>query len=196
MYPSEYEGHLGDLMVSTEEIKSRINELAELIHKDYEGSRPVMLCTLKGACPFYQHLLDAMQDLKHGYTMEFLRASSYAGISTTGNVKVLGAELERKAIENRHVILVEDIVDTGTTVANLIPKLQTLGPKSIQVCTLLEKRLGEGEKPAAKAKYSGFSIPNKFIIGYGLDYNELYRDLKDIWVITQAGIDFDATTLS
>ena len=128
--------------------------------------------------------------------MEFLRASSYAGISTTGNVQVLGAELQKEDIENRHVILIEDIVDTGTTVANLLPKLEGFGPKSVEVCTLLEKRLGVGEEPAAKAKYSGFSIPNKFIIGYGLDYNELYRDLKDIWVITKAGIDFDAKTLS
>ena len=127
--------------------------------------------------------------------MEFLRASSYAGIATTGNVQVVGSEVERKAVENRHVILVEDIVDTGTTVASLLPKLESLGPKSLHVCTLLEKRLGDGEVPAAKAKYSGFSIPNKFIIGYGLDYNELYRDLKDIWVITPAGVKFDASTL-
>lgn len=128
--------------------------------------------------------------------MEFLRASSYAGIATTGNVQVVGNELEKKDVENRHIVLVEDIVDTGTTVANLMPKLESLGPKSVHVCTLLEKRLGEGEVPSAKAKYSGFSIPNKFIIGYGLDYNELYRDLKDIWVITPVGVDFDASTLN
>jgi len=144
---------------------------------------------------FYQHLLDALQDLKHGYSMEFLRASSYAGTSTTGDVKLLGKELVKKEFENRHVILIEDIVDTGTTINNLLPLLESLGPKSVHVCTLLEKRLGNGHKPAAKAKYSGFSIPDKFIIGYGLDYNELYRDLKDIWVISQAGIDFDSKAL-
>jgi hypoxanthine phosphoribosyltransferase len=137
--------------------------------------------------------------------MEFIRASSYAGTSTTGNVAVLGSELQKQDIENRHVILVEDIVDTGTTIAQLVPKLQAFGPKSIEVCTLLDKRLDELEverhatavvvAASKKAKYIGFSIPNKFIIGYGLDYNELYRDLKDIYVITQAGIDFDAKTL-
>ena len=126
--------------------------------------------------------------------MEFLRASSYTGTSSTGNVKLLGGSLKSEDVENRHVILVEDIVDTGTTLANLLPQLESFGPKSVQVCTLLEKRLDDGE-PAAKAKYSGFSIPNKFIIGYGLDYNELYRDLKDIWVISQKGIGFDASTL-
>ena len=127
--------------------------------------------------------------------MEFLRASSYAGIATTGNVQVVGSEVEKKDVENRHVILVEDIVDTGTTLANLLPRLQSYGPKSLEVCTLLEKRLDRGAQPAAKAKYTGFSIPNKFIIGYGLDYNELYRDMTDIWVISQAGIDFDAKSL-
>lgn len=146
--------------------------------------------------------------------MEFLRASSYAGTSTTGNVQVLGTELQKQDIENRHVILVEDIVDTGTTIAQLIPKLQAFGPKSVEVCTLLDKRLeevknhdhdhagkmeeekhGAAAASAKNAKYIGFSIPNKFIIGYGLDYNELYRDLRDIWVITQAGIDFDSKTL-
>jgi hypoxanthine phosphoribosyltransferase len=139
--------------------------------------------------------LDALQDLKQGYTMEFLRASSYEGTESNGNVQLLGNELKREDLENRHVILVEDIVDTGTTLLNLLPLLQQLGPKSLEVCTLLEKRLGSHGEPAAKAKFAGFSIPNMFVIGFGLDYNELYRDLKDIWVISQAGIDFDAKTL-
>lgn len=116
-------------------------------------------------------------------------------VATTGDVKILGSELKNEDIEHRHIVLVEDIVDTGTTLANLLPKLQSFRPKSIEVCSLLEKRLGDDREAAIKAKYCGFSIPNKFIIGYGLDYNELYRDLKDIWVISQKGIDFDAKTL-
>ncbi|CAB9524183.1 Hypoxanthine-guanine [Seminavis robusta] len=195
LYPPEYEGHLGSLLISHEEIDSRVQELAQCIHEDYKGTRPVMLCTLKGACPFYQHLLDALQDLKQGYTMEFLRASSYVGAATSGNVTLLGSELNKEDLENRHVILVEDIVDTGTTLANLLPLLQKFELKSLEVCTMLEKRLGDDKTPAAKAKYAGFSIPNKFVLGFGLDYNELYRDLKDIWVISQAGIDFDAKSL-
>ena len=127
--------------------------------------------------------------------MEFLRASSYMGTTSSGKVELLGSELKKEDLENRHVILVEDIVDTGTTLANLLPLLHNLGPKSLEVCTLLEKRLEKDHIPAAKAKYAGFSIPNVFVIGYGLDYNELYRDVKDIWVISQAGIDFDAKTL-
>lgn len=142
---------------------------------------------------FFQHLLEALQELKHGFTTEFLRVSSYEGTSSTGNVKV-GEGFKFDDLEGRHVILVEDIVDTGTTLAHVIPVLQQKGrPKSLQVCTLLEKRL---ERPARiTAKYKGFSIPNHFIVGYGLDYNELYRDVRDIWVISQAGIEFNPSAL-
>ena len=169
--------------------------MAAALHKDYKGSRPVLVCTLKGACPFYQHLCDALQKLKQGYYMEFIRASSYIGTSTSGEVSIVGSELTAKEIQNRHVIIIEDIVDTGTTISNLVPLIEKAGPKSVQVCTLLEKRLDDPASIKAKAKYAGFSIPNSFIVGYGLDYNELYRDVKDIWVISQKGIDFDAKTV-
>ncbi len=97
-------------------------------------------------------------------------------------------------LNQRHVIVVEDIVDTGTTLSHLLPLLQEKAqPKSLAICTLLEKRLIE--KAKVKPKYTGFSIPDHFIVGFGLDYNELYRDVPDIWVISQAGIDFDGTTL-
>jgi len=176
-------------MIPREEILSRIQTLAKTLSKDYEGKRPVMLCVLKGACPFYQHLLDALQDCRQGYTMEFLRVSSYHGTESTGKVKISGG-LKVEDLKGKDVIIVEDIIDTGTTLSQLIPILQEQGnPKTVEVCTLLSKRIG---KPAAyTAKYVGFSIPCHFIIGYGLDYNEIYRDLRDIWVISQKGIDFD-----
>lgn len=99
-----------------------------------------------------------------------------------------------ESLRNKHVILVEDIVDTGTTLSQLIPELNCkANPASIEVCSLLTKRI---EKPQKyEAKYVGFSIPNSFVVGYGLDYNELYRDTKDIWIISQNGIDFDPSTL-
>lgn len=125
--------------------------------------------------------------------MEFMRASSYHGTSSTGKVELSGG-LKVEHLKGKDVIIVEDIVDTGTTLSHLLPVLQERGsPKSLEVCSLLSKRL---EQPAkVQAKYVGFSIPNHFIIGYGLDFNELYRDIKDIWVISQKGIDFDASTL-
>ena len=134
-------------------------------------------------------------DLKQGFTMEFLRVSSYDGTSTTGRIQ-MGGGLDIESLKGKHVILVEDIIDTGTTLFELIPYLQEQANNSIrslEVCALLSKRLAQPAK--YNAKYVGFSIPNHFIIGYGLDYNELYRDLKDIWVISEQGIAFDAKSL-
>ena len=133
-------------------------------------------------------------DLRQGFTMEFLRVSSYEGTSTTGKIQ-MGGGLKMEHLEGKDVILVEDIIDTGTTLFHLVPYLkeQAKTIQSIETATLLTKRL---EEPAKyQAKYVGFSIPNHFIIGYGLDYNELYRDLKDIWVISKRGIEFDAKSL-
>lgn len=192
VYPAEYEGHFDHLMIDCSDIRQRVKDVAALIAEDYKGKRPVLLCTLKGACPFYMHLSDALQDLRQGYDMEFVRASSYHGTETTGTVTVTA--LKPEELNGRHVLIIEDILDTGTTLASLVPHLQNEGqPASVEVCTLLDKRLDEPKK--FTAKYVGFSIPNHFIIGYGLDYNELYRDLKDIFVISKAGIDFDASTL-
>lgn len=124
--------------------------------------------------------------------MEFVRVSSYDGTTSTGHVQLVG-ELRAETWHNRHVLVIEDILDTGTTLSSLVPLLkEKASPKSVEVCTLLDKRI---DHKKFCAKYCGFSIPNHFIIGYGLDYNELYRDLKDIYVISQAGIDFDASKL-
>ena len=124
--------------------------------------------------------------------MDFIRVSSYEGTSSTGNVKIGGIDLE--SLRQKHVILVEDIVDTGTTLSHLIPILNEKAcPASLEVCSLLTKRIEKPQK--CKAKYVGFSIPNYFIIGYGLDYNELYRDTKDIWIISKKGIDFDPSSI-
>ena len=133
-------------------------------------------------------------DLRQGYYTEFIRVSSYEGTSSTGNVKIADG-VDYNLLKNKDIILVEDIVDTGTTLSHLIPILNDKAtPKSIEVCSLLSKRL---DRPAkCTAKYVGFSIPNHFIIGYGLDYNELYRDINDIWTISQQGIDFDSSTLN
>jgi hypoxanthine phosphoribosyltransferase len=193
IYPPEYENHFDSLMLSAKEIRSRIVQLAELLHEDYVGKRPVLICTLKGACPFFQHLSDALQDLRQGYDLEFVRVSSYDGTTSTGNVKIMG-ELQLDTLKGRHVVVMEDIIDTGNTLASIMPILEKEAqPASLQVCSLLDKRLSEPKK--FQAKYIGFSIPDHFIIGYGLDYNELYRDLKDIFVISQKGIGFDATKL-
>lgn len=191
VYPPEYEGHFSRLLIKREEILSRTASLAELLHNDYRGKRPVILCVLKGSTPFYINLLEALQDLTQGYYMEYIRVKSYDGLETTGRIKVEGAVPN---LEGKDVIIVEDILDTGTTLSHLIPILEEQSKaSSIEVCTLLTKRICEPQK--VKAKYVGFSIPSKFVIGYGLDYNELYRDIRDVWIISQKGIDCDPKSL-
>ncbi|KAG7345218.1 phosphoribosyltransferase-like protein [Nitzschia inconspicua] len=194
IYPKEYEGHFDRLLIPKDEIAQVVQALAKQLCNDYHGTRPVLVCVLKGASPFFQHLCDYLMQKKQGFDTEFIRVSSYEGTSSTGNVQVAGG-LNLQHVQNRHILLVEDIIDTGTTLSHLIPHLQEqASPKSIQVATLLKKRLPEPAK--CEAKYVGFTIPNHFIIGYGLDYNELYRDTQDIFIISKEGIDFDATTLN
>lgn len=189
VYPEEYEGHFSNLLITHEEIMERTSQLAKLIHKDYKGTRPVLLCVLKGSGPFYNRLLDALQNERQGFYTEFIRVSSYEGTETSGNIEVLGG-LKFKDLAGKDVILVEDIVDTGTTMYHLMPKLKEMAKvKSIEICTLLTKRLPEPAK--VSAKYVGFSIPNHFVVGCGLDYNEVYRDVKDIYIISQKGIEYD-----
>mmetsp|Transcript_26042 Transcript_26042/g.57071 ORF Transcript_26042/g.57071 Transcript_26042/m.57071 type:complete len:216 (-) Transcript_26042:2514-3161(-) len=193
IYPLEYEGHFDRLLITRDEIKKAVHSLANQIKEDYEGCRPVMVCVLKGANPFYQHLLDALQECRQGFNIEFIRVSSYEGTNSTGDVKIEGV-VDLESFKQKHVILVEDIVDTGTTLSHLVPLLnEKANPASLEVCSLLTKRILKPQKYTAK--YVGFSIPNKFIIGYGLDYNELYRDTQDVWVISQTGIDFDSSSL-
>jgi len=117
--------------------------------------------------------LDALQQCRQGYFTEFIRVSSYEGTKSTGRVKI-GGGIDLESLRQKHVILVEDIVDTGTTLSHLIPELnEKANPASIEVCSLLSKRIEKPQK--CSAKYIGFSIPDEFIVGWGLDYNELYR---------------------
>mmetsp|Transcript_40245 Transcript_40245/g.45791 ORF Transcript_40245/g.45791 Transcript_40245/m.45791 type:complete len:216 (-) Transcript_40245:314-961(-) len=193
LYPKEYEGHFEQLMLSREMILSVVELLAQKINEDYAGKFPMIVCVLKGGNSFYQNLLEALQKLKLGYTIEFLRVSSYEGTSSTGSVSISDTKMYDSLL-GRHVILVEDIVDTGTTLSKLLPTIhEKCKVKSLEVCSLLQKKLKE--PPKIKAKYTGLLIPDKFIIGYGLDYNELYRDLRDIWIISKAGIEFDKSAL-
>jgi hypoxanthine phosphoribosyltransferase len=138
--------------------------------------------------------LEALQELKQGYSTEFLRVSSYERTSSSSNVTVRDG-LRFEHLENQHVILVQAIDDDGATLSQLLPVLKVkANPKSLQVATLLEKRLSH-QPTKVDAKYKGFSIPNRLIVGYGLDYNELYRDVRDIWVLSEVGIHFDQSKL-
>jgi len=125
--------------------------------------------------------------------MEFTRLSSYVGTQSTGDVQVMASNqvLDMERLRGRHVLVVEDIVDTGKSMSRFIPMVEEYGTKSCEICTLLTKRLASSvDKSSIIPKYAGFSVPDEFVVGFGLDYNEMYRDLEDILILSKMGIEF------
>ena len=200
IYPTAYDGHFESLLITHSQIVCRTKQIAESISQTYyknEIVEPIVLiCILKGSSPFYNLLLNELSLISIPYIMEFVRVKSYVGNESSGNVKMYHVDMP-SSIRGRHVIVVEDIVDTGMTLSAIMPKFEQCQPKSIVVCSLLVKRLvhddrNGNQKPVEEKvvpKYVGFSIPDKFVVGFGLDYNEMYRDLRDIWIISQKGIE-------
>lgn len=189
-YPMIYTNHFSSLLISHTTILSRTKKIAESIAEQYDKTQPlVLVCILKGSSPFFNMLLNHLSLLSVPYIIEFIRVKSYVGNETSGNVKMYQVEMP-SSLKNRHVIVVEDIIDTGTTLKAIMPKFHDCQPKSIVICSLLVKRLNNGSKEDDKvvAKYVGFSIPDKFVVGFGLDLNEMYRDLLDLWVLGEKGI--------
>ena len=161
------------VLISEEELDKRIGELAKEIDKDYEGEKVVIVSILKGAVFFTVDLVKKMQT---PIELQFMQVSSYEGTETTHNIK-LKKDLD-KDIAGKNVIIVEDIVDTGHTLKHLKEYLLTKKPKSLKIAVLTDKK--ERREVEIEADYVGFTIPNKFVIGYGLDYDEEYRDLPYI----------------
>ena len=170
--------HEPPVYLSESEIKSRIQELANRINRDYEGKDVTAICTLKGSIIFFS---DLIRMLKFPVTCEFLGVSSYGNQTTsTGEVKVT-LDLN-EPLHGKHVILIEDIVDTGLTLSFLIETLKAKRPASLKAATLLFKPEALKAKEL-KLDYVGFEIPNKFVVGYGLDYAEKFRGLPYIGVL-------------
>lgn len=174
-----YEGMTFQPYITRETINARIQELGKEIARDYAGKAPLFICVLNGAFPFASDLFRASEGIDAEIT--FIRLKSYSGTGSTGVVKqLLGLQED---ITGRDVIIVEDIVDTGHTIKHLIDDLNAKSPASVKVATLLFK-------PAALEEditpdYVGFSIPKKFIIGFGLDLNEKARNLNDIYMLKE-----------
>jgi hypoxanthine phosphoribosyltransferase len=171
---SELDADIDEVLISTDQIRDKIAALAAAIDADYLDREPILVGVLKGAAMFMSDLARA---LERPSTMEFMAVSSY-GTSTrsSGVVRIL-KDLDRD-IAGAHVLIVEDIIDSGLTLSWLLKNLASRQPASIEVVTLLRKP--DAIKVDVRVKYVGFDIPNEFVVGYGLDYAERYRDLPYI----------------
>lgn len=164
-------------LISEEEIKARVSELAKQIEKDYEGKAPTMIGVLKGSIMFYT---DLVRQINLPLTVDFMSISSYgAGVNSTGEVKII-KDIDGK-IGGKDVIIVEDIIDSGYSMNCLLKLFATRSPKSVKVCTLLDKP-SRREIPVP-IDYTGFQVANEFVVGYGLDYAGLYRNIPFIGVL-------------
>ncbi len=168
------------VLVTEEELKVRIKELAKEVEKDYAGQNLTMICLLKGSVPFFSKVCEQI-DLPLDY--EFLKASSYHGATTSTSGSVYFSNYLTKSIEDCNIIVVEDIIDTGLTLTKVKEKLLEMNPKSLKIMTLLDKP--SRRKVDMKADYVGFIIPDEFVIGFGLDFDEKYRNLPYVGVLKE-----------
>ncbi|MEJ2556062.1 MAG: hypoxanthine phosphoribosyltransferase [Anaerolineae bacterium] len=168
---------VAEILISEEQIRQRTHELAQEISRDYEAKDLLLVCVLKGGIVF---LVDLMRELTIPHSIDFMATSSYgASTESSGVVRIL-KDLD-KPIEGRNVLIVEDIIDTGHTLDYLTRILYERAPASLHICTLLNKQ--ERREVDIPIDYVGFNIPNKFVIGYGLDFGEIYRNLPFVGVL-------------
>jgi len=165
-----------DIYLSEAEIQQRVKEIAETINKEYQGKRPLIIAILNGSFMF---AADLFKHLTIDTEISFIKLASYKGMKSTGNVVTsIGLDAE---LYGKDVIIIEDIVDTGKTLYNFLPKLKDHHPASLKIAALLHKP--EATKFPLTLDYVGFSIQDKFVIGYGLDYDGRGRNLKEIYQV-------------
>lgn len=174
----DYHLFLSEILISEEQLQKRIAELGEQISQDYEGKDLLLICILRGGVMF---LTDLMRHIDVPNAIEFMAVSSY-GVGRRESSGKIRITLDLNTdICGRHVILVEDIIDSGHTLASVLEMLSTREPKSLTVCTLLDK--ADRREVEVPIRYTGFVIPNKFVFGYGLDLDDYYRNLPFIGVV-------------
>ena len=165
-------------LLTREEVEKRIKELAKEIEKDYQGKELVVIGLLKGSIVF---MSDLIKEINLPLVIDFMSVSSYSGTTSTGVIKV--SKDTTIDLKDKDILIVEDIIDTGLTLSHVKKLFQDRGVKSLKVCTLLDKPSRRAVE--MKGEYVGFEIPDEFVIGYGLDYDQYYRNLPYIGVIVK-----------
>lgn len=174
----DYREFLQEVLIDERTLQARIRELGAEISRDYQGQDLMLVCILRGGVMF---LTDLMRVLTVPHTVDFMAVSSYgSGVRQSSGQVRISLDL-RTSIEGRNVLIVEDIVDSGHTLASVIDMLTTRHPQSLRICALLDK--AERREADVPIDYRGFIIPNKFVFGYGLDLDEYYRNLPFIGVV-------------
>ena len=166
------------VLITEEQIQNRIRELGEILSEEYAGKNPVVVGVLKGVVVFYA---DMIRRITVPCQMDFMWISSYSGTTTTNTMQV-----KRDVsvdIKGRHVLILEDIFDTGNSLDFTYKHLMEKEPASLKICTLLDKPSRRNPAITLKADYVGFEVPNEFVVGYGLDYNEYYRNLPYVGIL-------------
>ncbi len=166
------------VLVTEEQLKAKVQELGEQISRDYEGKDLLLVSILKGSVVF---MADIMRAIKVPNAIDFMVVSSYGGANTTttGLVKII-KDLDSD-LTGKEVLIVEDILDTGVTLSKLVPMLEMRHPNSVKICAILDKP--DRRKADIHADYLGFQVPDEFVVGYGLDYDEKYRNLPYVGVL-------------
>ena len=173
----EKHSDIQSVLISEEALAAKVAEMGQAISRDFAGKKLIVIGVLKGSVVF---MADLIRQITIPVEMDFMAVSSYgAGVKTTGVVKIL-KDLDR-LIEGYDVLVVEDIVDSGRTLSYLLEMLRSRGPKSLRLCTLLDKP--DRRVVDVDVDYTGFQIPDKFVVGYGLDYDQRYRNLPYIGIV-------------
>ena len=169
---------IAKVLISEEQLQAKVAELGAQISRDYEGKDLLLVSILKGSVVF---MADLMRAITEPCSIDFMVVSSYGGANTTstGLVKIV-KDLDQD-LSGKDVLIVEDILDTGVTLSNLVPMLKMRNPNSVKICTILDKP--SRRKADIQPDYEGFQVPDEFVVGYGLDYDEKYRNLPYVGVI-------------
>ena len=172
------ERNIQEILLTEEQIRARIEELGEILTEEYKDKNPIVVGVLKGVVVFYA---DMVRKIKAPCQMDFMWVSSYAGTESSGSM-VVKRDVSGD-IRGRHVLILEDIFDTGNSLDFVYKHLMAKEPASIKICTLLDKPERRKHGITLQADYVGFTIPNAFVVGYGLDFNEQYRNLPYVGIL-------------